>query len=384
MQPEATSEMLQMNEAPRARGPHLLTGLLLGGLIGLVAALAAPRPYVAEVGLLFPTLNAATVKEVTKSLKLDASDVDWGKSNGVSDSQLLESARVILSSRAAVESGLKEAKISLPPTLALIQGDPVEAFRRDDLVLSNDGLALRLKVSYPRADGARSLCQGLLNYYSTFVHEHRLSNTARTRQQLEEKLVRVDRRLSALERKLLLSAENRFRPLADSKLPNDSKVMRELWKQRILEGGSSGRVLDEMRRIRKEASQDQPEEENQDVGEDWRSRWGSTTLESTEAREGSLPRTSRAADLPSRLELERVYEETLLLYNSALLQWDFLSMWEGLENFDFEIVDPISTHQLPAGQRIPAWSLAGALIGFWLAWLKRRAQGAFSARTKIS
>ena len=357
---------------------------MLGAAAGCVAALAAPRPYVAEVGLLFPTLNAAVVKDVTKGLKLDASDVDWGKSSGVSDSQLIESARVILSSRAAVESSLHGAKITLPPTFSAIQGEPTEAFRRDGVQLKNDGMALTISVTYSRAEGARALCQGLLDYYTTFVHEHRLSNTARTRQQLEEKLVRVDRRLTALERKLLLSAENRFRPLTDSKLPNDSKVMKEIWKQRILEGGSSGRVLDEMRRIRKAADEEKPDETTQDVGADWRSRWGSTTLESTESREGALPRTSRAADLPSRLELERVYEETLLLYNSALLQWDFLSMWEGLENFDFEIVDPISTHQQPANQRLPGWALGGALVGFGLAWLGRRSQGALSGRPKIS
>lgn len=349
---------------PHSPWPAVWKGLVGGAVAGAALALGMPRPYVAEVGLLFPTLNSTVLKKVTASLKLDASSVDWNKTGPTSDAQMVQAARVILQSRAALESSFRQSKTKPAPTFKLLQGEPTEYFRRHNLDIEPaDGTSLVVRVRYPRAEGARALCQGLLDYYTTFVHEHRLTNTGRTRQQLEEKLVRVDKRLTALEKKLLLSAENRFRPLPDSKLPADARVMRDLWKQRILEGGTSGRVLDEMRKIRKDAEADTGVESPADIGTDWRSRWGSTSLEDTAAREGSLPRTSRQADLPSRLELERVYEETLLLYNSGLLQYDFLSMWESLENFDFEISDPISVHQETAGERLALWTLIGGLAG---------------------
>ena len=379
--------MLQISESRRN---HPLQagwkGLIGGALASAVLALAVPRPYVAEVGLLFPTLNSTVLKKVTTSLKLDASAVDWNKTGPTSDTQMVQAARVILQSRAALDSSVRESKVKPAPTIKLLQGEPIDYFRRHNVeVEPADGSSLVIRVRYSRAEGARAICQGLLDYYTTFVHEHRLTNTARTRQQLEEKLVRVDKRLTALEKKLLLSAENRFRPLPDSKLPADARVVRDLWKQRILEGGTSGRVLDEMRKIRKDAEADTGSEGLPDIGTDWRSRWGSTSLEDTAAREGSLPRTSRQADLPSRLELERVYEETLLLYNSGLLQYDFLSMWESLENFDFEISDPISVHQQAAGDRLLPWTLIGAGAGFLLGLLLgRRAPGALPNHQNLS
>jgi len=349
------------------RGARLVKGILVGALVGVAATLVAPKTYVAEVSLLFPTINASALKEVTKSLKLDGAGVDWNKSTSTSDAQMVEAASLVFKSRAAITSALKEAKVTLSPTVLALQGDPIEYFRNRNVDIDASDASIRLKVSYTRPETARALCQGLLDYYTTFVHEHRLTNTARTRLQLEEKLVRVDRRLSVLERKLALSPEGRFPQLADGTVRPDSKVVRELWKQRILEGGSSGRILDEMRKIRKEAGQDAEPPET-DIAEDWRSRWGSTTLEDAASREASLPRSGRRADLPSRLELERVYEETLLLYHAGLLQYDFLSMWEGLENFDFELVDPVAVHQEASTDRMLTWAVFGAIIGGLLMW----------------
>lgn len=348
----------------RGRRSSPLRDLVLGSLMGAAVTFALPNNYIAEVSLIFPSINANVLKQVTKSLRLDGAGVEWKQSTATSDTQMVEAATLVLKSRAAITTSLRDSKVVLPPTVVALQGDPVESFRNSNIrIESLDGTSLKLKVSYSRAETARALCQGLLDYYTTFVHEHRLTNTARTRQQLEEKLVRVDKRLGVLERKLLTASDPRLRALGDTTIRPDPKVMREIWKQRILEGGSSGRVIDEMRKIRKEAAQSQGEGESEDVGDDWRSRWGSTTLEGGTTVE-SLPRNARRTDLASRLELERVYEETLLLYHAGLLQYDFLSMWESLENFDFEIVDPVTVHQEPSTQRIGWGAFLGGLLGF--------------------
>lgn len=354
------ADALDLTKA-RRRGPSAFPAFFVGALIGAAATFASPRTYVAEVSLLFPTIDAQALKAVSKTLKLDASSVEWGKTTSTSDAQVVEAAAMILRSRAAINASLRDSKVVLPPTLQFVQGDSIESFRNNNVTVDNqDGASLVLKVSYPRAESARALCQGLLDYYTTFVHEHRLTNTARTRQQLEKKLVRVDKRLAVLERKLI---EATSRTLADGAIRPDPKVMRELWKQRILESGSAGRILDEMRDIRKQAGQEPDEQPpGEDVGEDWRNRWGSTTLEGPARSETNLPRNARRSDIPSRLELERVYEETLLLYHAGLLQYDFLSMWESLENFDFEIVDPVTVHQETLAPRAIQWALLGGLI----------------------
>ncbi|MBT9585569.1 hypothetical protein IV102_19665 [bacterium] len=358
----------------RRRGRNPLGGLLLGAMVGAAATFAFPSQYVAEVSLIFPSINSNVLKQVTKALKLDAAGVEWSKSVATSDAQMVEAASLVFKSRAAITSSLRGAKVVLPPTLVALQGDPIESFRNNNVQVETlDGTSIKLEVLYSRVETARALCQGLLDYYTTFVHEHRLTNTARTRQQLEEKLVRVDKRLGTLEKKLLEASGGRFRVLGDSTIRPDPKIMKELWKQRILESGSSGRVLDEMRKIRKEAAQDNKDNPDpEELGDDWRSRWGSTTLEDTTDREGSLPRNARRSDMPSRLELERVYEETLLLYHAGLLQYDFLSMWESLENFDFEIVDPVTVHQQAATTRMVYLSLLGALLGTLASLLWRR------------
>jgi hypothetical protein len=345
-------------------------GLFWGALLGLVASFVLPRNYVAEVSLLFPSINSSVVKQVSKTLKLDGANVDWNKTVATSDAQMVAAANLVLKSRAAVVSSLRDAKVILPRTVLVLQGDPVENFRNHNIELDTSDFSVRLKVSYSRAEDARGLCQGLLNYYTTFVHEHRLTNTARTRQQLEEKLVRVDRRLSVLEKKLVATPDSRSRVLADLTGHGDSKVLKEIWKQRILDGGSSGRVLDEMRKVRKEADRGDAASDTQ-IGLDWRSRWGSTTLQE-EGEESNLPRTARRADLPSRLELERVYEETLLLYHAGLVQYDFLSMWESLENFDFEVVDPVTVHQEGSMERTLLCLLVGGLLGACLGLVLRR------------
>lgn len=365
------ADIAESYAAPRNRGAGLMKGLVTGALIGLVAALAAPKAYVAEVSLLFPTINSAALKQVTKSLKLDGSGVDWSKSASTSDPQMVHAATLVFKSRSAITSSLRDAKVSLPPTVLAIQGDPVEYFRNHNLEIDGSDTSLRLKVSYSRAESARALCQGLLNYYTTFVHDHRLTNTARTRQQLEEKLIRVDKRLTVLEGKFVKAPSGPLTFSLDGPGNRDPKVMREIVKQRILEGGSSGRILDEMRKIRKEAGQSAPETE--DPGDDWRSRWGTNTLENSNGREEALPRNTRRTDLPSRLELERVYEETLLLYHAGLLQYDFLTMWEGLENFDFEVVDPVTVHLEGNLDRVVSWAALGGFVGLLLAFGFRRA-----------
>ena len=346
-------------------------GLVIGAVLGLISSFAMPKTYVAEVSLLFPSINASVVKQVSKSLKLDGAGVDWNKTTSTSDAQMVEAARLIMTSRAAITSSLRDAKVILPRTVLVLQGDPVENFRNHNVELDDSTGSIRLKVSYSRAEDARALCQGLLDYYSTFVHEHRLTNTARTRQQLEEKLVRVDKRLSVLEGKLLKSSDARGRILTDLTGRADPKVLKDMWTKRILEGGSSGRLLDEMRKIRKDAAQSSEPAET-DVGEDWRARWGSTTLQGAEESESNLPRNARRVDLPSRLELERVYEETLVLYHAGLIQYDFLSVWESLENFDFEVVDPVAVHQEATTTRLLVWSLVGGLAGVLLGLLFRR------------
>lgn len=361
----------QQFTTPSRRGVLSFKGLMIGALVGLAGSLFLPRNYVAEVTLLFPTINSNALKQVTKTMQMDGSGVDWNKTTSVSDAQLVDAAAQIMRSRAAVESSVRDAKVILPRTVLALQGEPVDYFRTHNLEVDASEAFVTVKVAYSRAEIARALCQGFLNYYSTFVREHRLTNTARTRQQLEEKLVRVDKRLSVLERKLLITPDSRLRS-GDSAGGLDPKVMRELWKQRILEGGSSGRILDEMRKIRKGAGNATVDPGDTQIGEDWRSRWGSTTLENAEEREGSLPRNTRRADLPSRLELERVYEETLLLYHAGLLQYDFLTMWEGLENFDFEIVDPLAVHQAGTLGRSLALVAVGGLLGAGLGGFLRR------------
>ena len=355
---------------PRAKGGVPFRGLLGGALIGFLAALFSPKPYVAEVSLVFPTINASAVKAVSTTLKLDGSGVDWSKTTPVSDEQVVEAAALVLSSRAAITSTIKDAKVPTPTTFGPLQGDPIDYFRRFSLEVDRTGNSLIVRVYYSRAETARTLCQGLLDYYTTFVHEHRLTNTARTRQQLEEKLVRVDRRLTVLERKLA-SASGRLRGLDGLGPGADPKILKEIWKQRIVEAGQSGRIQDEMRKIRKDAAQ-QPDTLDEEGGGDWKSRWGSTTIEDPGKREEALPRNGRRTDLPSRLELERVYEETLLLYHSGLVQYDFLSTWESMENFDFEVVDPITVHQDGGGARMRLWTLIGAMVGLILGLAVRR------------
>lgn len=354
-------------------GPSLWLGLFVGAAIGAAIPLAMPKNYVAETSVLFPSINNGVLKKVTQALSVDASAVQWNNPS-TSDTQMVEAASLVLKSRAALTITLREAKVTLPPRLDFWQGDALEGFRQNNVTVENvQGNSLKLSVTYPRAEGARTLCQGLLDYYTNFVHDHRLTNTARTRQQLEEKLAKIDRRLSTLEKKLLISSDGRMRLLGDSTLRPDPKIMKDLWRQRILDSGSSKRVLDEMRRLRSDTNRDKSLTPDAEVGEDWRTRWGSTSLENSDQREESLPNSSRRSDLPSRLEMERVYEETLLLYHSGLLQHDFLSMWESLENFDFEVIDPVSVHQENYLPRLTFGLILGGLAGVLLAALIRRA-----------
>lgn len=343
----------------RASRSGLISSFLVGAVLGCGAALLYPRAYIAEATLLFPTLSSTALKRSAQLLKLDASGVDWAHTPGTVDSQLVEAASVVLKSRAAINSTLAASKVALRPSIPLLLGDPVEAFRARDVVVDpQGGGSLVLRVRFGKPESARALCQGLLDYYTTFVHEHRLTNTARTRQQLEQKLVRVDKRLTILERKLLVSSSTRG---SYGEMVKDPKVMRDLWKQRILEGGATGRLLDEMREVRKQAARTGSEEsESVGVGEDWRARWGSASLEDQTKNDPTSSRGVRRPDIPSRLELERVYEETLLLYHAGILQYDFISMWESLENFDFEIVDPVTVH--PESPANKVW-LAGLLGG---------------------
>ena len=364
---------LDRKTRPRT-GPQVLIGLVLGAALGAGASLLMPHNYVAETSLLLPSINASVLKKVTQTLSEDASGVQWNNAS-TSDSQMVEAARLVLKSRAALTITLRESKVSLPPKLFFFGSDPLEAFRQNNIqVQKAGGNALNLSVAYPQAEGARSLCQGLLNYYTNFVHDHRLTNTARTRQQLEEKLIRVDRRLSVLERKLLAATDGRWRIIGDSTIRPDPKVMKDLWRQRILESGSSKRLLDEMRKIRKDSAREQKQPADEEIGNNWRSRWGSTSLEEPGDREESLPNNARRSDIPSRLELERVYEETLLLYHAGLVQHDFLSMWESLENFDFEVIDPVSVRKQSYLPGALYGSLLGGVLGAALMGFLRRAQ----------
>jgi hypothetical protein len=342
-----------------------LRAALVGGALGLLVTLAGPRSYVADATVYFPSINATQFKQMTQVLKAEPGNTEWSNAAPASDSQVVEAACVLLRSRAAVVQGLRDSKINLTPGWL---GDPIESLRQNDIQTEIlQGTTVRLSVRFPRAEAARALCQSLLDYYTTFVHDHRLTNTARTRDHLEKKLIRLDRRLSVLEHKLTDNSRLGLRNLGDSVVRPDAKTMRELWKKRILEHGSSQRLLEEMRRVRQESAQDKDKPDNDLDDENWIQRWGSTAQGNSD-----LPNNVRQADVPSRLELERVYEETLLLYHSALLQHDFLSTWESLENFDYELVDPVSVQAEAVPGRAARRAALGALIGLALALLLGR------------
>lgn len=360
---------LQAPESHPARRFPPMAGLILGGLVGVSLAWFQPVRYRAEVSVYFPGINSSLFRELTQVLRVDPVE-STDASRNVSDPRVLEAAQRTLTSRAALSYSLNQAKVAF--TTNPLLGDPVEYFRRNNLHLESNQLStLKLSVDYVDAEQSRLLCQGLLDYYTQFVKNNALTNTSRARRKIDAQLKDIEKQLVEIERKLSDSADDKVPWAGDSQRP-DLSVLREVWRKRLSERGQGHRILKELRKIR--AANAGPSDGSPSTAEtptppaDWLKRWGPTGVESNSERLSQrLPGSARKADIPSRLKLERNYEQLLMLYQAASLQNQFLSIWETLESFDFEIVDPIAVSQLGRGSRVGQFGLIGALLGLLLA-----------------
>lgn len=353
-----------------ARRLPLWVGLVVGLLLGFGAAWLQPVRYRAEVALYFPGLNSSLFRQLTQTLQADAVE-STGDSQSFSSPSVVEAAERVLGSRAALAYSMNQAKVVFTPSP--FAPDPVERFRRERLHLeSNQASSIRLSVVYYDAEQARLLCQGLLDYYTQFVKSNALTNTARARNRLEAQLKDLDKQLVEIETRLVASSDGGGGLPGGGSTKPDISVLREVWKKRIAERGQGQRVLNELRKIRAANTVgDGPvaagAADNRPSPQEWTRRWGPVGAPSAGQLSQRLPGNVRKSDLPSRLKWERHYEQLAAVYQAASLQHQFLSIWETLESFDFEILDPISVSRVSDGDRWLFMPLLGGLMGLLLA-----------------
>jgi hypothetical protein len=341
-------------------------GLLLGALAGAGFSFAAGPSYIAEVALFFPSVNTGIYRELTQSLKADPLETKVSSAAPAPDPRMMEAATSVLESRAALDYSLDKAKVGIASNPLVT--DPVEHFRKHNIEVDvSQTSTLRLQVRYSRPEIARSICEALLDYYSAFIQRNSLTNTTRARKRLGRQLADLRKRLGDLDKKLTESSSSRLEVAGDSAISPDVDTMREIWQRRINEKGSSHLLLEELRRIRARSRSSDPADNTRDAASEWQRRWGSANEQQRAANGTPLPGSVRKTELPSRLQLERNYEENLLLYHAGLLQHSFLTTWEALEDFDYEIVDPVSVRVATSPFRPVWWGALGGLCGLLLA-----------------
>lgn len=329
-----------------------LLAVALGGSLGFACAWALPRRYFAESQLYFPTLNVKLYVQLTQALQVNPGEDNAVVSLPAQDSQVSQVARLVLTSRAAAQFALKKA--GLPVTNHWFGLDSVESFRKRIEIQLVPPSALLLRVHGYPADTARSLCQALMEYYSTFTSEQSLTHTARTQKRVQVMIDEVGRNLYELEGQLTVSGEDTLRTLGDAAIQADEKVMRQLWKKRLDQAAQSRKVLENLRKIRGD---------NEDGPDLWVSQWAPTRPASAPKGEKALDGSVRRQDLAARVKLEREYEDALTVHRALVLQNAFLQTWAALEDHDFEVVDPVSVQaESPLGLAM-LLSLLGAGLG---------------------
>lgn len=365
MSQEEVQPTTSTRKAPAALNP--LLSALLCAIVALAVSFLFPRGYRAGVTLYFPSVNTELYRELTEALRVDALDSSRGTPEPPGpDGRVLEVASTVLHSRAALESTLSKLKLT-PPSNPLF-GDAVEAFRSENVGVTPLGVSsLRLSVLYSQPENARAICAGLLDYYSEFIAQNPVTNTARVRLRVERQLRDLDKKLRELESKLVVSADPLTQLQGDATIQPDPAIMRQLWQKRLADSGNSRLMLDKLRQLR--AQNRSGESGTPDPVLDWQRRWGPAAGGSSAKVGSRLPSNVRKADLPTRLLLERNYEENLTLYQAAVLQYSFLTSWGALQDFSYQILDPIAVETVGSAYR-PLWfALGGALAGLLLAGL---------------
>lgn len=343
----------------------LVLSMLAGAVVGGALAAFRPRQYQAELTAYFPSVNSQVYTQLTQALRVDPMGQDGGAAAGYSTQpgkETHELASLILGSRAAATFSLKQAGV--PSQSTWWDPDPVERFRKKQLVLEQaQASGLRIQVEASSPETARQLCEALISYYSDFVKSNPLTVTSSTRKRCEAELAHANKKLSGIEAEMMASNA------PDSSAGKiDPKVARELYRKRLDQTSENRQVLDTLHRIRAQPGNPETGETPGSSGtpaplepQAWNNQWNRKDKAKATRPGDKFGNQVKESDLLKRAQLERRYEDNLLIYRSLLLQASFLRTWEALETDKLEIVDPIVVR--PAPRVDYHWPIFGAVAG---------------------
>ena len=321
-------------------------------MIGALWSLTRRSDYRGEVSLFFPGVQSQMFSNLTKALRARPDDGLDMPENIKGDSEVAPLALVIFESRAAAEFSLKQQ--GEPSTHRWGSGEPVEEFSRSLQVELQEPSTVKIRVVARSSEACRKKIQGLLDYYQEFVSTHPLSRVRRTRERTEARLAKNAAHLRALEEKMSRSSSRELRKLGDAAIRANPAVMSQLWLRRMEDEGRSRELLNQMQKIRGQVKGPKPAEAA------WMKEWA--------RRQRANPKTSPALkravgrqELLEQARLERDYDEALLRHRSLVLQSSFLLTLEDLDDFSYEVIDPI---RIVAQRQGRIWYLfAGGVLG---------------------